>query len=153
MLQERAAEVRAYLSSGSSGRHLGSLLSFPTGCCKVASLLLLQWLNDREGVKDALGIANARRPNPYTPGKDATHFWLEVGDVIVDITADQFDDYSEPVHVSSNRAWHETFAGGRRYPQADFIPLNGIHMQEYQAMVEYLDNRDGPRQADVGSPS
>src|SRR6185295_13511874 len=143
-LHGRAAEVRAYLCGNLAGQHLRILRSFPSGCCKVASLLLLQWLHDKEGVRDGFGVAWARRPNPRTPGTDATHFWLEVGGVIIDITADQFDDCGESVHVSQDRDWHDTFSGSSRFPQHELTPLTGEYMREYQAMVAHLDRADNP---------
>ncbi|MBC2932935.1 hypothetical protein [Nocardioides sp. zg-1228] len=36
-----------------------------------------------------------------------THAWLEQDDVIIDITAYQFDDIDEPIIVTTDRTWHE----------------------------------------------
>ncbi len=36
-----------------------------------------------------------------------THAWVERYGLIVDITADQFPDVSEPVVLTTNRTWHD----------------------------------------------
>ena len=138
ILTRYAYEVRNYLGGTASGNHLEMLKRFPAGCCKVASLLLLQWLHDQAGVCDAQCMANARRPNPKTPDEDATHFWIEIGDVIIDITSDQFTDSPQAVIVSRDRTWHQSFSGICRFPQSGLIPLSNDHMREYKVMASTL---------------
>jgi len=40
-----------------------------------------------------------------------THAWIERDGVIVDITADQFDDVEQAVIVTADRTWHDQFKG------------------------------------------
>jgi hypothetical protein len=43
---------------------------------------------------------------------DHSHVWLQQGNVILDITADQFPDFPHgPVYVGSDGDWHAAFAG------------------------------------------
>ena len=43
---------------------------------------------------------------------DGKHLWLQVEDIIVDITADQFDDSNQPsVVVTRDSAWHAALDG------------------------------------------
>lgn len=52
-----------------------------------------------------------------------SHAWIQQGDLIVDISADQFDDYGIPVTVVRGSAWHEGFAAERLHV-ADFMLYN-----------------------------
>lgn len=65
--------------------------SFPTGCCKSTSWMLGHHLK-------LLGVGEEIR---YSWGRrgEATHGWLVVDVMIVDVTADQFDDEDRPVIV------------------------------------------------------
>lgn len=61
---------------------------FPVGSCKLASFLLAYHFNLTfkkfmvRGVSGKLKIDNS-----------VSHFWLEIDEFIIDITADQFNDY------------------------------------------------------------
>jgi len=79
-----------------------SLQSFPDGACGDASILLAHHLTEH-------GFG----PFRYICGRrgDATHVWLRDGHFIIDITADQFDDFDQPVFVSSASSWHDALNG------------------------------------------
>ena len=49
------------------------------------------------------------RLDPAFPEVEQAHFWITVGDVIIDITADQYVDGPAPVIVSRTSGWHSTF--------------------------------------------
>ena len=77
---------------------------FPRGSCGDASLLLAKYFKN-VGLGDfsyVVGIYNENH-TPYT------HAWLKQRNVIVDITADQFDDIQQKVIVTTNSSWHEKF--------------------------------------------
>jgi hypothetical protein len=40
---------------------------------------------------------------------DHSHVWIEQNGLIVDVTADQFDDVDDPVIVTRDGAWHSEF--------------------------------------------
>lgn len=42
-------------------------------------------------------------------GDWGTHAWLQRNDLIIDITADQFDDVKIPVVVAKNPSWYRGF--------------------------------------------
>ncbi|NKJ72850.1 hypothetical protein GFL38_11360 [Rhizobium leguminosarum bv. viciae] len=79
-----------------------TLQSFPEGACGDASILLAHHLTQH-------GFG----PFRYMCGRrdDATHTWLSDGELIIDITADQFDDFDVPVFVSSTSSWHDSLDG------------------------------------------
>ncbi len=81
---------------------LPTLCSFPRGSCGDASKLLGEYLHEQgQGVWDYVG--GERDSNTHS------HAWLEKDGLIVDITADQFDDIDEPVVVTRDRIWHQQF--------------------------------------------
>jgi len=43
-----------------------------------------------------------------------SHAWLELDGFIVDVTADQFPDASQPVVVTRDRSWHKQFEENTR---------------------------------------
>jgi hypothetical protein len=75
---------------------------FPGGACSEASLVLGAILDDagHGGFECAWG--EIVKPDGTRP----SHGWLQRGDLIVDITADQFDDVTESIIVSRDSAWH-----------------------------------------------
>lgn len=82
---------------------LRSLRDFPRGSCGDASVLLGEYLYQTgHGQWDY--VAGEREPDLHS------HAWLEQDGLIVDITADQFNDVDQPVIVTSDRSWHQQFS-------------------------------------------
>lgn len=83
-----------------------TLQSFPNGACGDASILLAHHLS-RHGYG----------PYRYVCGRhgDASHVWLTDGEVIIDITADQFADFDTPVFVAASSSWHAALAGADQH--------------------------------------
>ena len=85
-----------------------SLRSFPAGACGDACVLLGAYLHD-------LGLGTftyvlGSRPDPRTPGAPYSHAWLASADgTVIDITAHQFPEFTEPVYVGVPTAFHATF--------------------------------------------
>jgi len=79
-----------------------SLQNFPHGACGDTTLLLGHYLTE-------LGFDEFRY---YLGSRDGrSHAWLQSGNIIVDISADQFEDFDDPVFVSNKSGWHESFNG------------------------------------------
>jgi hypothetical protein len=89
---------------------LPTLRDFPRGACGDASLLLGKYLQVQR-----CGLAH------YVLGERAglPHAWLQLHGFIVDITADQFEDQSASVIVSTDSSWHRSF-NGKMHSPADF---------------------------------
>lgn len=79
---------------------------FPIGACLDASLVLAACFANRhvEGFQLVTGRLWSERDADWS-----THAWLSRGDLIVDITADQFDSKLENVIVSERSEWHGLF--------------------------------------------
>lgn len=86
-------------------RQLG-LAAFPAGSCGDACLLLGALFADAgiNGFRYVCGERGAQSDNTWT-----SHAWLQRGDLIVDITADQFTDAPAGVIISENSVWHAQF--------------------------------------------
>jgi len=112
-LREVAASVRAAILSArdSFPPYLRRKFSaFPKGCCGHTSVLLALYLQDI-GLTDVSYVFGGRRGFNV---EDA-HAWVEVGDVIVDITADQFSDNPNPLVITEERSWHAKFYGDNAF--------------------------------------
>lgn len=113
---------------------LAVMASFPNGCCKVSSQLLARYLVEQRVIPREhilFSVNGCRMPiNKQWTGDDEygnenqTHAWLETGDTIVDITADQFPDQSQKVIVTSNRLWHDLFNGQDHFAYNDMMKFN-----------------------------
>lgn len=79
-----------------------SFENFPRGCCGQACHLLAKYLE-----QNGCGRFNYILGNR----QGSSHAWLEQGKVIVDITADQFNDNNQPVIVTVEHNWHDQFCG------------------------------------------
>ena len=80
--------------------------NFPKGACGDAALLLGRFRKDR-------GFG----PLDYVLGwrgdheSGSSHAWLQIGDLVIDITADQFTDMDQLVIVQKSSTWHAAFDG------------------------------------------
>ncbi|MHA1637071.1 MAG: hypothetical protein ACTSUB_03555 [Candidatus Thorarchaeota archaeon] len=45
----------------------------------------------------------------FAPGKEQSHAWLEQDGLIIDITADQFDDVDVSIFISDDHEWYRQF--------------------------------------------
>ena len=84
-----------------------AFLSFPAGSCGDSSKLLGQWLTDH-------GLSHLSYVAAERGGK--SHTWLEWDELIIDITADQFEDAPGSVYVSTDRSFHGQFSHQIRIP-------------------------------------
>jgi hypothetical protein len=83
--------------------------AFPKETCSHASTLLALYLSE-QGFLDVQFVFNGCRHDDF----QRSHAWLEIGPVIIDITADQFDGISDPVIVTLDRTFHDQFYGQHR---------------------------------------
>lgn len=80
--------------------------TFPRGTCSDASLLLGVYLQ-REGYDEITYISGNR--GKRSDGSWTSHAWLEIGNIVVDITAGQFDEISTDWIVLHDSMWHQSF--------------------------------------------
>ena len=109
-LEKLARQFRAAIVEGDAEVLPVGLQDFPFGACQDAALLLAKYLGEQEcGEFDyVLGQREGH-----------THAWLQQGLVMVDVTADQFEDYHGAVWVTVEHGWHSQF-NGEVVGKADF---------------------------------
>ncbi|GAB4059790.1 hypothetical protein GCM10028811_15920 [Uliginosibacterium sediminicola] len=98
---------------------------FPRGACGTASDFFGYWLKKN----GALSVE-------YVWGQrdGVTHGWLEIGDLIIDITSDQFEDGVGAVFVETERKFHDTFVNQMRGPAS----LSTCNAVELGLFCEYM---------------
>jgi hypothetical protein len=101
-IRELAKEVRDALVR-TRLEQIISLQDFPAGSCGDASLLLGEYLFEH-GQGEWTYVSRGRRSGSQS------HAWIEKNGLIVDITADQFDDVDDEVIVTEDPTWHGQFA-------------------------------------------
>lgn len=69
---------------------------FPHGCCDISSSLLIRILK-KEGFDDLKLVRGTNSDNFH-------HVWVEYKDLIIDLTADQFNEINEPfILIETNK--------------------------------------------------
>lgn len=79
---------------------------FPRGSCGDASLLLAKYLQNMKcGLFDYVcGETGENDEHGFQ-----SHAWLQRDDLIIDITADQFEEIQDSVVITRNRSWYKRF--------------------------------------------
>jgi len=90
---------------GTGPFNLHGLRTFPAGACGDSCRLLAEYLR-AAGLGEFGIVTGWRRPQMIT------HAWLVQGDVIVDITADQFVEVDTPLIVTTRSDWHDRWDAG-----------------------------------------
>ncbi len=82
--------------------------SFPRGSCGDAAPMLGTYL-----IEQGLGEFQYMQGNYGSEAEEnwSSHAWLQSGEIVVDITADQFPDVSDPVIVQEGSEWHACLDG------------------------------------------
>jgi hypothetical protein len=112
-LETVARQMRAAIDAVPKAELPVTLVGFPFGCCHGASILLGTYLTDIEEVGFSIirGERGSHEDNTRT-----SHAWLVRGDLIINITADQFPDAPASVIVERNSQWHRSFKWGEPEP-------------------------------------
>jgi hypothetical protein len=90
------------------------LRNFPKGACGCVSELLGRYLEEQYQVSPLCVSAELNDLS--------THAWLQINDVIIDLTADQFSQ--PPIIVSDSSAWHGNL---KCEPPMPVCPQSGWH--------------------------
>lgn len=118
-IKQCAASVRAALEGISAEERPIGFKLFPRGACGDASLVLAAILRDE-------GLGNFRYVCGLTHNDigNESHAWLCGEGLIVDITADQFNDGMPPVFVEPESDWHNRWEDVVEQP-ADYREWHG----------------------------
>ncbi|MES2636912.1 MAG: hypothetical protein V4605_06255 [Pseudomonadota bacterium] len=113
--------------------------NFPKGACGDTSLLLGAYLSECgfPNFNYIFGERGSQLDSSWT-----SHAWLAHNDLIVDITADQFVDMTDPVIVTKYSKWHQQF-NTEDLGIADFRQWTGIgthHLYQIYTKLKPLMN-------------
>lgn len=102
--------------------------NFPKGACGDTCEVLAEIL--KELGHGGFTYVAGRRKNGNS------HAWLEQAGMVVDITADQFDEIYEAVYVGPKNGWYQQFevqqeheAGYRRLDPRSVAELSAVHFK------------------------
>jgi hypothetical protein len=111
---------------------------FPTGWCQDTSRVLGKLLQNLGEVRFKLVFGKRELVIDAATGRcsEPTHVWLERDGMIIDITADQFsEEISDPVVVTTDRSWHDTWPEQQEY---DLEEVTGqLERALYEAIVDH----------------
>lgn len=113
--------VRSFRSAlDSSHKRFGPEFSdFPRGCCGAVAELLAAFLKDE-------GLGTFAYVSGWREDRTMSHAWLEGEGLIIDATADQFEDQQEQLLVTLDSTWHNQFSALReRRADGDFRHIRG----------------------------
>jgi len=137
-ISETAQNLRTIIESAKSGdADIPWLPRFPEKCCNFAANLLLLELSDAgvDGLRRMIGTVQDDRGDDL-----ATHVWVQAGDVVVDITADQFGQ--PKVIVEERPAWHASLADVKPFlPKRDLA--EGVSDAEITRLRELYEDALG----------
>lgn len=111
---------------------------FPGGTCGDTSLVLGAFLADAGF--DGFELVNAERGSQGN-GTYSSHAWLQLGQIVVDITADQFSDGPGPVVVGDSD-WHGGFRVSSK-DASDFREYRPKEVTKLRALYDYLKSQSG----------
>ncbi|MDS1828853.1 hypothetical protein QX223_21455 [Vibrio vulnificus] len=89
-MKKLAEKLRCYLEENRKELDLHRVRLFPRGSCETTSLLLGKIIQDEYPNEDVYFIEGTN--SSYYE----KHFWIEVGSLTFDLTADQFDEVDAP---------------------------------------------------------
>ncbi|WP_421353406.1 hypothetical protein [Aeromonas veronii] len=107
-LRKHASDFRLALERLDWGSMPANFRQFPAGTCGDISDILAEYLY-KQGINDIDYVSGSA-------DNQQSHAWLEVSRYIIDITADQFPDCSDPVIVTDDHSWHQRFEESARRP-------------------------------------
>jgi hypothetical protein len=131
-----AQDMRRAIEAAPKDKLPFPMAKFPRAACMDASLLLGAYLVDC-GENDFLYVCGERGLQDDKTW--TSHGWLARDNLIVDITADQFEDAPTAVIVERNSVWHRQFRGSRLPERSDFRVWTGCgtdHLHTIYARLE-----------------
>ena len=117
-LRHLATAFRIAIEAARAERLPGALPYFPEGACRMTSRLFARHLARRP---DSAAFGRPQLLSGVLPGTERAvrHYWLEVNEAVVDLTADPFGEL--PVVVGSRTAFHHSLASPVAEDAADVL--------------------------------
>ncbi|WCL50819.1 hypothetical protein [Leptospira sp. GIMC2001] len=117
-----------------------SFINFPRGSCGYATILLGTYLLENNLGQFFYTLGDYHSSN----NEWSSHAWLQQGELIVDITADQFEEIEQKVIVTKDSTWHQNLKG-KRQELADLNIYKGyafnVLVNDYNLILDRM-NKD-----------
>ncbi|MFT4571453.1 MAG: hypothetical protein ACI8TX_000062 [Hyphomicrobiaceae bacterium] len=139
-----ALAVRRAIERAPLGRYDGLMHGFPRSCCKVSSQLLARYLAVNARIPLVGFVSGRRHGAPYADGGWQAHVWVEAGGMVVDITADQYDEVRVSVIATPDSAWHDTFQTQARIPYGEMMQMDAAYTRRFERMYAEVLERMRP---------
>lgn len=102
---------------------------FPVGCCREVSNTLGLYLK-----VNGFGVWESVYGEGILKGEVKTHVWLQKGDIVCDLTLDQFGEEYPKVFVGNKEKFHSVF-----YEQKpERYRLNYLEQEVYAVLEKYM---------------
>jgi hypothetical protein len=122
---------------------------FPRGSCGDVSPILGTYL--KESGFGSFDYVQGSRADLERPGAESCSYaWLSQGDIVVDITADQFPDAPAPIIVTRDSDWHRGFSGKIQH-EVDYRVYGDGFARRNLESAHYLRCRSGRSLHSLGS--
>jgi len=132
-IKECAERVRAALQDLNPDDLPVGLKLFPRGACGDTCLILGAALKDRE-----LGDFRYVCGLTHKDGGNESHAWLIGEGLIIDITADQFEDGMPAVFVEPGSDWHDRWDDIMETGPADYRQWRGATLTELDLVYQTI---------------
>lgn len=109
----------------------GSLKSFPAGCCKITSFIMMYYLSNIKRVPkgDLVLLANAKICS-------GSHAWFKYKNLHIDLTGDQFKPFNKPkIIVQEQDPWPDSNYSTHPFEMQEF---NSQYEDKLKEVCEYL---------------
>jgi hypothetical protein len=142
-IKELAVRFRELIDESDRSQWGASFEDFPNGSCAAVAEMFGTYLFKRCGV-NAKYVSAVHRDGHHP---HASHAWLELDDLIVDLTCDQ-DQFPEPLttpYVEKDSAWHSQWSAERKETdmderlESDCTRMFADWGIAYQSLLEQLD--------------
>ncbi|UTA47154.1 hypothetical protein L1F30_13405 [Simiduia sp. 21SJ11W-1] len=124
----------------------GLFSQFPKACCEYSSYLLAKFLVEE---LDHKGIMMLRGENRYKISQ--RHVWLRLGQMDIDITANQFSSTAKTVFAEAHSEWHKRYrVFEQSIPDTSFNQFHGEPksdlLYDYKNILSRLKCLNKPKQ-------
>ena len=106
------------------------LSNFPRAACG-STVLILNAVIEHELGSSGQYVAGVRSTD------EQSHAWLELDDLIIDLTANQFSDVTESVIVTRDREWHDQFREITR-PSARLMEYDPETRERFEKLLQRI---------------
>ena len=120
-----SVSVMNHLKKHKQSIDLPFIHQFPNSCCEISTIILAVKLIN------TIPELNLYIVSGYDHPKNKWHFWIEVGENVIDITAGQFPNVGKPILGSPNPALLKKFCDIEKKIANEFLDSNDMYSTHF----------------------